>query len=106
VATVVTAGKGQKQSNNFKVVHFITGNVTNPASLSITANKVFVCRGTSVDIVVSDSTGVARNSRKTSGMSCTSAGCTIDNVVKTQRYTSVSADGKDKDGIQIVPTDG
>ena len=102
MTTVVSVGKGQNQANNGKVVHFVTGNVTNPALLGINANRIFVCAGTPVEIVVTDSTGTPRNSPKTGGVSCTSSGCTIANIQSTQRYTSSSADGKDKDGMQIV----
>jgi hypothetical protein len=88
------------------VAHFITGNIVAPATLGIKTSKIEVCRGTSVSIAITDSTGVPTNIPKTGLISCNSSGCSATNIQSTLRYNSTSADGKDKDGMTLRPSDG
>ena len=98
---IVTIGKGQSPSNNPKVVHTITGNIVDPGSLGDTAHRIPVCAGTEVTAVVTDSTGTPTNTAGGS-LTCDSAGCSgVVNV--TEKYKSVSSDGKDTDRMTLLP---
>jgi hypothetical protein len=101
VVTVVTIGKGQSPSNNPKVVHSILGNIVDPGSLKETAHRIPVCEGTEVNIVVTDTTGTPINSADGS-LTCNSAGCS-GVVTVTEKYKSVSSDGKDTDRMTLLP---
>jgi hypothetical protein len=50
VTTVITTGGGGSESKDFKVKHFITGNVVDPTELKTSASKLDVCRGTNGSI--------------------------------------------------------
>jgi len=101
VRSITTIGKGQSPSNNPKLVHVITGNIVDPGSLRETAHRIPVCAGTVVNVVVSDSTGTPTNSAGGS-LSCDSAGCS-GTVNVTEKYKSVSSDGKDTDRMTLLP---
>jgi hypothetical protein len=101
VAQIATTAKGQSPTNNAKVTHLVTGNLVDPGSLSSTAHRIEVCSGTLVTAIVIDATGTPSN---TAGghLMCDSAGCTgVVNV--TEKYQSISADGRDKDSITFIP---
>ena len=102
VTTVNTIGKGQSSSNNLKVLHAITGNIVDPTSLGPTANRIPLCAGTEVSIVVSDTTGVPVT---TAGGSLSGNGSTLLSgfVNATEKYRSVSADGTDVDRMTLLP---
>jgi len=101
VSKIVTIGKGQSPSNNPKVTHTIFGNIVNPGSLGDTAHRIPVCAGTEVNAVVTDATGTPVNTAGGS-LSCNSAGCSgVVNV--TEKYKSVSSDGKDTDRMTLLP---
>ena len=101
VTRIVTIGKGQSPTNNPKVSHAITGNIVDPDSLGDTAHRIPVCEGTEVNILVSDETGTPTNSADGS-LTCDSAGCSgVVNV--TEKYKSVSSDGKDTDRMTLLP---
>ena len=102
VTTIYTLGKGQSAANNSKVSHAITGNIVNPGLLKFTANRIRVCRGTSVTVSVFDTTGGATNTARTGGISCNTLGCTVTNLQATEKYISRSADGKDTDRMTFV----
>jgi hypothetical protein len=78
----------------------IFGNIVDPGSLKDSAHRIPVCAGTEVTIVVTDTTGTPIN---TSGgnLSCDSAGCS-GVVNATEKYTSVSSDGKDTDRMTLL----
>jgi hypothetical protein len=101
VTRIVTIGKGQSPTNNPKVSHAITGNIVDPGSLKETAHRIPVCEGTVVNVVVSDSTGTPTNSAGGS-LTCDSAGCS-GAVDVTEKYKSVSSDGKDTDRMTLLP---
>jgi hypothetical protein len=101
VTRIVTIGKGQSPTNNPKVSHAITGNIVDPGSLKQTAHRIPVCAGTAVNIAVTDETGTPINTAD-GGLSCDSAGCSgMVNV--TEKYKSVSSDGKDTDRMTLLP---
>jgi hypothetical protein len=101
VVMITTIGKGQSPSNNPKVVHMITGNIVDPDPLKDTAHRIPVCAGTVVNAVVTDSTGTPTNTAGGS-LTCDSAGCSgVVNV--TEKYKSVSSDGKDTDRMTLLP---
>ena len=97
----VTYGKGQSANNNQKVTHSIFGNIVDPGSLGSTAHRIPVCAGTPVTIMVSDRTGIPTNTAGGS-LSCDSAGCS-GVVDDTEKYKSVSSDGKDTDRMTLLP---
>jgi hypothetical protein len=101
VTSIVTIGKGQSPTNNPKVSHTITGNIVDPGSLGDTAHRIPVCEGTAVNIAVTDMTGTPTNSADGS-LTCNSAGCS-GVVSVTEKYKSVSSDGKDTDRMTLLP---
>jgi hypothetical protein len=53
---------------------------------------------------VSDTTGGATNSNIGKGViACDAAGCTVGAVNVTEKYKSVSSDGKDTDRVTLLP---
>jgi hypothetical protein len=98
---IETIGKGQSPSNNPKVSHSITGNIIDPGSLGDTAHRIPVCAGSQVSIEVTDSTGTPTNTAR-GNLTCNSSGC-FGMVNVTEKYKSVSSDGKDKDQITLLP---
>ncbi len=110
VRTVATIGNGASAPNNFKVKHFITGNVGGSSPTKVDASNISVCRGTEVSIVVTDDTGFLTVTALSAGIRCgigrTGVGrCTIPNMQSKQRYRAISADGKDKDLMQFFVID-
>jgi hypothetical protein len=100
VTTVSTLGNGNFSENNFKVQHHITGNI-DPLAVAMDTNKVSVCRGTSVSIVITDETGMPNVRAESSGISCEGSECSITNIQSKQRYRARSSDRKDTDNMQI-----
>jgi hypothetical protein len=84
----------------------ITGNIIDPGAVcpeseTCTAQRIPVCAGTGVTIEV---TGSTDNTNIGKGdISCTAAGCTVGAVNVTEKYKSVSADGKDSDRMTLLP---
>jgi hypothetical protein len=103
VFTIMTIGKGQSPSNNPKVSHAITGHIVDPDSLSDTAHRIPVCRGTDVTADVTDATGDASNTANSEGIVCGDAGCVATNLQATAKYISRSSDGKDTDRMTLLP---
>jgi hypothetical protein len=98
---IITMAKGQSPSNNPKVTHAITGHIIDPGSLSQTAHRIQVCEGTRVTSLVTDTTGSPTNTASGS-LLCTAGAC-WGNVDVTEKYQSISADGRDKDSITFIP---
>jgi hypothetical protein len=105
VRTVSTIGNGSTAAKNFKVKHFISGNIGGADEIKMDASNVSVCRGTEVNIVVTDDTGTPTVNALSAGISCTSSGCTIPNMQSKQRYRAIAEDGKDKDLMQFFVID-
>jgi hypothetical protein len=87
------------------VFHEISGNIINPGSLGNTAHRIPVCAGSTVTVVVTDTTnpGGATNTAGSDGqLTCNSAGCS-GQVNATAKYKSVSSDGKDTDRMTFLP---
>jgi hypothetical protein len=105
VITVITTGGTGNASNDFKVKHFITGNVVDPNELKSSASKIEVCRGTNVSIAIVDDTGTPTVVENSLGISCTSGGCTILDIQSKQQYRAFSEAGDDKDRITINESD-
>jgi hypothetical protein len=101
VDSVCTVGKGQRQSNNQSLVHCLVGNIIDPGSLARDATRIPVCAGTHVDAQVTDATGVPTNTAAGS-LACDSNGCS-GFVDVSEKYKSVSANGKDTDRITLLP---
>ena len=102
VETILTIGKGQSPSNNPKVLHLITGHIIGgKGAFGMTAHRIPVCAGTTVSIEVRDSTGVPTITAGGS-LVCNEAGCS-GSVNVTEKYKSVSSDGKDTDRITLLP---
>lgn len=101
VIKVVTTAKGQSPTNNAKVTHVITANIIDSGSLGDTAHRIKVCAGTLVTSVVTDTTGTPVNTAGGS-LTCNATGCSgVVNV--TEKYRSISADGRDRDSITFLP---
>jgi hypothetical protein len=98
---IVTTAKGQSPTNNAKVVHAITGHIIDPGSLRDSAHRIQVCAGTRVTSLVTDSTGSPTNTAGGS-LKCSPGAC-WGNVDATEKYQSISADGRDKDSITFIP---
>jgi hypothetical protein len=98
---IVTQAKGQSPTNNAKLTHKIYGNIIDPASLSETAHRIKVCAGTEVRSVATDTTGTPVNTASGS-LVCSSAAC-LGIVDTTEKYQSISQDGRDKDAITFIP---
>jgi len=101
VTAIVTVGKGQSPANNAKLSHLITGHIVDPGSLGPTAHRIGVCAGTSVTAVVQDATGSPTITSEGS-LACDASGCS-GVVDVTEKYLSVSQDGKDRDSITFLP---
>ena len=99
--TVVTVAKGQSPTNNAKVSHEITGHIIDPGSLRDTAHRIEVCAGTQVMSTITDATGRPMNTAGGS-LVCTSGACS-GVVDVTEKYQSISQDGRDKDSISFIP---
>jgi len=106
VDTLVTIAKGKSAANNAKIRHVITGNIVDPGSVcpgdgACNAHRIPVCRGTTVTIAVTGSTDNANIGKGT--ISCDAAGCAVTSIDVTEKYRSVSADGKDIDRVTLLP---
>jgi hypothetical protein len=99
--TIFTAAKGQSPTNNAKVSHAITGHIIDPGSLRDTAHRIEVCAGTQVTSTVTDTTGIPTNTAA-GGLLCTPGACS-GVVDVTEKYQSISQDGRDKDSITFIP---
>jgi hypothetical protein len=103
---ITTIGKGQSPTNNLKVSHLIVGHIVDPLAVcpdngACTAQRIPICAGTEVTIAVEGSTN---NSNIGKGdISCNAAGCTVAALNVTEKYKSVSADGKDTDRMTLLP---
>ncbi len=101
VTRISTTAKGQSPSDNAKVSHEITGHIIDPGSLRDSAHRIEVCAGTRITTTILDTTGIPTNTAA-GGLSCTPDGCS--GVVEvTEKYQSVSSDGRDKDSISFIP---
>ncbi len=106
VDSLVTIAKGQSQANNLKVSHLITGNIVDPdalcpASGPCTAHRIPVCAGTEVRTAI---TGSIDNRNVGKGtLSCDPAGCQVGAIEVTEKYRSISHDGRDADRITLLP---
>jgi len=107
--TIYTIGKGQSAANNAKLLHQITGNIIDPGGLCpssgpCNASRIPVCAGTGVTVAVTDSTGAPTSTNIGKGdISCVGAVCSVGAVNVTEKYKSVSADGKDTDRMTLLP---
>jgi len=87
-------------------VHTITGNIVDPGGLcpatgTCTAHRIPVCAATGVTVAITGSTDNANIGKGT--ISCNAAGCSIAAIEVTEKYQSVSADGKDSDRMTLLP---
>jgi hypothetical protein len=98
---IITTAKGQSPTNNPKVTHAITGHIIDPGSLSQSAHRIQVCAGTRVTSRVTDTTGSPTNTAGGS-LLCTAGACWGE-INVTEKYQSISADGRDKDSITFIP---
>jgi hypothetical protein len=84
----------------------IIGNIIDPGAIcsesgACTAHRIPVCAGTEVTIAV---TGSTDNTNIGQGdILCGEAGCTVGAINGTEKYKSVSADGKDTDRMTLLP---
>jgi len=101
VTQISTIAKGQSPSDNPKVSHVIKGNIIDPGSLRDSAHRIEVCAGTQITTTITDTTGTPTNTAA-GGLSCTTEGCS-GVVEATEKYQSVSSDGRDKDSITFIP---
>jgi len=101
ISSIVTLAKGQGPANNAKLSHVITGNIIDAGSLGPTAHRIEVCVGTEVTAVVTDTSGTPTNTAMGS-LSCDSAKCS-GVVTTTEKYQSISQDGRDRDSISFIP---
>jgi hypothetical protein len=101
VTSIDTVAKGQSPTNNVKLSHSITGHIVDADSLDSTVHRIGICAGTLVTAVVMDSTGAPTNSGVES-LTCNSSGCS-GVIEATEKYRSISQDGKDTDSITFLP---
>jgi len=92
--------------NNAKVSHAITGNIVDPTALGPKAIRIRICEGTAVSILVTDLGGgptITANTAGITGISC-NASCTatVASLTGIEKYTAVSADGKDTDRVTLL----
>jgi hypothetical protein len=84
----------------------ITGNIIDPDSLcpaneTCTAHRIPVCTGT---VVIIDITGSTDNTNIGKGnVYCDGSRCSVGSMIFTEKYLSVSGDGKDSDRITLLP---
>lgn len=102
VTTIATFGKGRNVANNTKVSHAITGNIVNPGSYGPTSSKIALCAGTSVSVVVTDTTGTPAVTADSPGIQCAPSGCSVVSLTAMERYIAVSSDGTDIDRISLL----
>ncbi len=106
ITSITTIAKGQSPANNVKVIHTITGNIIDPGAVCresgvCTAQRIPVCAGTAVNAAVEGSTN---NTNIGKGViACDAAGCSVAAIEVTEKYKSVSADGKDTDRVTLLP---
>jgi hypothetical protein len=84
----------------------IIGNIIDPEAIcpedgACTAQSIPVCAGTEVNIAVTGSTDNTNIGR--GNIACGEAGCTVGAINVTEKYKSVSADGKDTDRMTLLP---
>jgi hypothetical protein len=107
VVTINTTAKSNSPVNNTKVIHAITGNIVDAATVKSNAQRIPVCAGTVVNMIVTDVTNPptnrAQNTANSAGIECFNFGCQIFNIQETQKYISRSSDGKDTDRMTILP---
>jgi hypothetical protein len=105
--SITTIGKGQSPTNNAKVSHLISAHIVGDICLNGGAcndTRIPVCAGTGVTVAVADSTGTATSTNIGKGdISCVGAICTVGAVNVTEKYKSVSTDGKDTDRMTLLP---
>ena len=109
---IFTTGKGKKASNNAKVTHLICGHIPNPGQLAQNATRIPICRGTSPEATITDSTGPGglgvNNTASSTNMVCGPSGgldanvCSVNNLQGREKYIARSADGKDTDRITFL----
>jgi hypothetical protein len=101
LTSIVTIAKGQSPTNNPKLSHTITGYIVDAGSLGPTAHRIEVCAGTSITALVTDTSGRPTNTAAGS-LACISTKCSgVVNV--SEKYQSISQDGRDKDSITFIP---
>jgi hypothetical protein len=104
-----TIGKGQSATNNAKVAHDIIGNIIDPNGICpingpCNASRIPICAGTEVNITSTDSTGVATNTVLGKGIiTCSGNSCSVSALNVTEKFKSVSTDGKDTDRMTLLP---
>ena len=98
---IYTQARGQSPANNAKLTHRIRGHIIDPGSLGDTAHRIEVCAGTEVRAGVTDTTGTPVITASGS-LACSSAAC-LGVVNTTEKYQSISQDGRDKDAITFIP---
>jgi hypothetical protein len=106
VSAITTIAKGQSAANNVKVSHFIVGNIVDPASVcpdsgACTAHRIPVCAGTDVFITITGSTDNTNIGR--GNIFCDESDCSVAAIHFTEKFISVSGDGKDTDRITLLP---
>jgi hypothetical protein len=85
-------------------MHLITGHIIGgKGAFGTTAHRIPVCAGTTVSIVVTDSTNPGGATNTAGGsLVCDADGCS-GSVNVTEKYKSVSSDGKDTDRMTLLP---
>jgi len=103
VSEVYTLAKGQSPQNNQQMSHVIQGHIIDPDSVKDTDHRIEVCAGTMVTSRVLDFTNsggatiTARGSLTCGQYKCSGI------VTSTEKYESISGDGRDKDSITFIP---
>ena len=104
VGTIITIAKGQSGKQNPKVSHSIAAEILDAADYGPTAHRIKICTGTAVTATITDLTGTPTNTTL-SGVEvvCIPASCTVASLDATEKYKSVSSDGKDTDRVTLLP---
>ena len=111
LTSILTLGKQDTKKttetpvDNGNLTHFITGFIVDAVSLSVTADKIKVCKGTNVFVVITDAIGMPQTLKTKGQLSCSlnarGGTCTGTNIDKGGKYEVTSFDGTDKDKIEI-----
>jgi hypothetical protein len=88
--------------NKGKLSATVVGNIVDPTNIKGKGTRISLCAGTSVSVVISDTSGTPTNTALTTGIACDSSGCQVGSLQGRQKFQSVSNDGTDKLRMTLI----
>jgi hypothetical protein len=88
--------------NKGKLSAMVVGNIVDPTNIKGKGTRISLCAGTSVSVLVSDTSGTPTNTALTTGIACDSSGCQVGSLQGRQKFLSESNDGTDKLRITLL----